>query len=114
MSFRLNWRGDQVLAAVRAAELAAIDETTETCARQVASQRSGRTGAITSEPATQSGDMTTGRWGLFPEPRGGDAFHELFIETGTAQHPGDNAKRNAADEHYSQLAGRIRSRLNTR
>lgn len=111
---RLNWRGAEVLAAVRAAELEAIDETTEACAQEAAAERSGQTGDITNEPATQDGSVTTGRWGLFPEPRGGAAWYELFIESGNAYRTGDNAKRRAADNQYASLSDRIRSRLNTR
>lgn len=109
---KLDWRGEQVRANVAEASAAAIDETTEAAARAAASVRSGRTGNMTSQPASRDGSgRLTGRWGLFPEPRGGDAWYELFLEAGGAYNPGDNAKRSAADREYPSLASRIQRRL---
>lgn len=109
--YELDWLGAEVAARVRAAEASAIDETTSACVSQASSGRSGRTGMLSSEAAVTSGAETTGRWGLFPEPKGGSAWHEAFIEYGTWYHPGDNAKRRAADAEYPLLAGRIGSNI---
>lgn len=107
MRSRMQWRGTEVLQRVRKAELAAVEETTRAAAAAAAGARSGAAADIVAEPATQTGTGVSGRWGLFPRPHG-DPHWELFVETGTAYQPGDNAKRRAMDQTYPELAKAIR------
>lgn len=109
--FEIDWKGDDLLQRIRAAEVDAIDETTQACARQAAAGRQGVSANLEAEPAAHSSGRTTGRWGLFPEPDGGEAWRELFTESGNAYRPGDNAKRRAADAEYPELTSRIAGRL---
>lgn len=109
MVFRIeSWNGRQIADSLAAAQVAALEETAQACVRQVAGMRSGRAAAVESEGAQTNGRGASVRWGLFPEP-GGDPFWELFVEVGGPGHPGDNAKRRAADVEYPQLAERIRA-----
>lgn len=103
-----QWNALKILEGVKAAELSALEETAQACVSHVQGMRSGRAGAVESEGARPSGSGASVRWGLFPEP-GGDPFWELFVEVGGPGHPGDNAKRRAADQEYSKLPGRIRA-----
>ena len=103
-----EWNGDEIARKVRAAEVEAVQETIDAAAATAAGMRTGSHSDITSEAAEETSTGATGRWGNFPEP-GGDPFHELFRETGTAYLPGDNAKRRAADQEYANLADRIRN-----
>lgn len=108
--FRFDWRGGDVADDAWEATRASVDETVRAAAAQAAGQRSGRTGDITARVSGVGSNRIKAEWGLFPKPRGGSAWHELFIEVGTAFHPGDSAKRRAAEEHYPRLPGKIRGR----
>lgn len=107
--FRIEeWHGNRILESIMGAQLSALDETAQACVSQVQGSRSGRAAGVESEGAQMSGRGGSVRWGLFPEPQG-DPFWELFVEVGGPGHPGDNAKRRAADAEYRQLADRIRA-----
>lgn len=103
-----SWNGPQILDAMKSAEVSALEETTQACVSHVQGMRSGRAAAVEAEGAQTTSTGASVRWGLFPEPQG-DPFWELFVEAGGPGHPGDNAKRRAADQEYPRLAGRIRT-----
>lgn len=105
---RLTWNASLVREEVRQATLKAVQDTIDAAAATAASQRNGSIANITARKAKLARDGIEGEWGLFPPPRGGDAFYELFHEAGTSKMRGDHAKRRAADEHYPKLAERIR------
>ncbi len=105
---KFDWNGPEVFAKMRAAAVVGVSETCEAAANDARAARSGRASAIEVGDIQETSSGVTGQWGLFPEPRGGDLFWELFVETGTPFLPGDNAKRAAADRQYPQLTDRIR------
>lgn len=107
---RIVWNGEKLLAKIRAAEIEAVQETIDAAASQARGIRGDSSAKITSRKAHKYGQGVRGRWGVFPAPSG-RPFYELFRETGTAFIPGDNAKRRAADAEHTQLASRIRARL---
>ena len=107
--FRIEqWNGRQIADSIKGAQVAALEETAQACVAQVQGMRSGRAAGVESEGAQSTGSGASVRWGMFPEP-GGDPFYELFVEVGGPGHPGDAAKRRAADAEYGQLADRIRA-----
>lgn len=109
MGYRItSWNASKILEGVRSAEVAAVEETAQACVSQVQGMRQGRAANIESEGAQSTGQGASVKWGLFPEPQG-DPFWELFVEVGGPGHPGDSAKRRAADAEYPRLADRIRA-----
>lgn len=106
-----EWWGERLVAKIEGRTMAAIDEITSTCAHEASMGRSGsRASNVTSKPARKRGSKITGKWGVFPAPKGGASWIEIFSEYGGAHNPGDNAKRNAADANYPKLAAEIRRR----
>lgn len=109
MATLLHWRGDEVAKRVRAAALAAVDETTEAAAEDARANhwwanRSGSLeGNIVVEPAkADAGGRVAGRFGTSLRR---EAFYGLFLERKTP------FLRPAADREFPQLAKRIRGRL---
>lgn len=104
----VDWRGPQVRARVLAATKAAIDECTESAARDAAGNhwwrnRSGDLqGNIVSEPAKIENGRLVGRFGTSLRREG---FYGLFLERKTP------FLRPAADREFPALARRVRVRL---
>lgn len=109
MTFTLTWLGDKVRDAINEARQEALEEVAQKCVDDVRSQRSGRLASkVEMRPVEVDGAVAGVQWGYFEPPRGDELFFELFIEVGTPFITGDNAKRNAADRHYSELPAGIR------
>lgn len=109
MGVVVHWRGDEVAKRVRAAALAAIDETLEQAAQDARDNhwwrnRSGSLeGNIVVEPAKPDGrGRVSGRFGTSLRREG---FYGLFLERKHA------FLRPAADREFPQLGRRIRVRL---
>jgi len=99
----LDWRGAQVLSAVKEATKAAMNETTMKAVEAAHTQLYPGHGFITgllhgslkSEPATEEGGEISARWGSF------DVNYALYIETRYGY------LRYGADAEYPGLAKRM-------
>lgn len=107
MATRLEWRGKQVAARVRAATEQAVTDTVQAAANDArathwwGNRRGQLAGEVVAEPARTIGSRTTGRFGS-TRTRG---FYGLILEYRTPW------LRPAADRNFPDLAGRIRWRL---
>ncbi len=105
----LTWNADAILARVRAAQVAAIDETTGACVpigrRYVNKDTRVLEARIDSTPATEEGDGASGAYGVPDDP--GYALPQEYLPSPT----GNSYIRRAAAEEFPKLAGRIAERL---
>jgi hypothetical protein len=105
----LTWHADAILARVRAAEVAAIDETTAACVprgrRYVNKDTHLLESRIASIPATETGGVVSGAYGVPDDP--GYALPQEYLPSPQ----GNSYIRRAAAEEFPQLGGRIAERL---
>ena len=127
----IDWKGDQVLSNAEDAARKGIDEIMALCVSDSKQTVPVATAALqggikVSQPARKDGDEIAGIWGSH------DVFYALAIETGdrsylrgmsrnstagmgkvqTKRNKGRrNSLRDAADTHYPELAGAIRSHM---
>lgn len=111
MSFRLEWRGDELQRRVKAATVAAVDDLDEAVAEVAKRDHPGwqsRTGeaeaSIQAVPADERGERVVGAVG-FGIGRG------RFLEFTTRGHPGDRTINRAMERLGDGLARRIRERI---
>lgn len=110
---RLDWQGAKLVARVRAASVAAVNETVDAARDDAAVSHEwvNRNGQleeeIVSEHATPGDPNPTARFGT-TRRRG---FYGLFHEEGTVHEFARPFLRPAADRQFPSLAARIRRRL---
>lgn len=104
----LNWKGDEVFKRVQEACAEGIEITMAECVKE-AKQRPRMpflTGALQGSIAMRSPKVTKqkveGKWGSF------DVNYAFFQEVGFRGRPGRRFLRDAADQEYPKLAGRIK------
>ena len=101
--FSLNWKGPLIIEKIRQAQPAAIAAITSAAAGTAAANTPVDTGraqrSVQALPATRHGTRTGARWGSFAVP------YYIFLELRA------NMLRNAADEHYPNLAAALASHL---
>ena len=101
--FTLQWNGDAILARHRQAQKAAVEEVTTLAAADAAADTPVDTGraqrSVQAQPAQSQGNRTGASWGSFGVP------YYIFLELR------GNMLRNAADQHYPQLARALRNQL---
>lgn len=109
MSAELTWHGDALLARIREAAVAAIDETTAACVplgRQYVNKDTHLLESrIASVPAAQTGDGASGAYGVPDDP--GYAIYQEYLPSPT----GNSYIRRAAAEEFPRLAGRIAAKV---
>lgn len=100
--FTLDWNGGALLAASRQAQKTGIEKIAKQCAAAAAADTPVRTGraqrSLRAAPAQTHGNRTGAAWGSFGVP------YYIFLELRA------NMLRNAADQHYPQLAVLIAER----
>lgn len=103
------WKGEAVKAKVRAATVAAINETMGACIVMAKGLVRKKTlvlqGSIRLTPAVQSGFRIIGVWGSF------DVSYAIWQEIGTSKMSAQPYLRPSADTFYPTLALRIRAKL---
>ena len=101
--FTLQWNGAAILAKTRTAQAAAVAEVTTLAAAAAAADTPVDTGraqrSVQAQPAQSQDNRTGASWGSFGVP------YYIFLELR------GNMLRNAADQHYPQLATALKNQL---
>ena len=101
--YSLNWNAPRIVAKIRQAAPAAIAEITTAAASTAAENTPVDTGraqrSVKAQPAKRLSNRTGARWGSRAVP------YYIFLELRA------NMLRNAADEHYPNLAAALASHL---
>lgn len=105
----LIWHADAIVARIREAQIAAIDETTAACVplgrEYVNKDTRVLEGKIDSIPATEAGDGASGAYGVPDDP--GYALPQEYLPSPQ----GNSYIRRAAAIEFPKLAGRIAEKL---
>lgn len=100
---KLDWKGDDIAAKVREAQIGGVNEVAVLCAADAAQNTPVRTGlaqgSVKAEPARAEGKRVFTLWGSF------DVNYYIWLELRL------NMLRNAADQYYPKLAEAIKKRL---
>jgi hypothetical protein len=106
---RVVWRGPQVAARARRAQIVGINKTTGECVTSakglVHVDTATLQGSIRLEPARADGNGARGQWGSF------DVNYALWQEVLPRGRGGKPYLRPSADANYPHLAGHIRAAL---
>ena len=101
--YDINWRAPLIIAKIRHAQPAAVDDITTAAAASAAANTPVDTGraqrSVQALPATSQGSRSGARWGSFAVP------YYIFLELR------GNMLRNAADTHYPKLAAALANHL---
>lgn len=105
----LHWRGPQVAARVRAAQITGVNKTMGECIIQAKATVHVDTatlqGSIRLEPARPEGNGVVGQWGSF------DVRYALWQEVLPPSRGGKAYLRPSADANYPHLRAHIRAAL---
>ena len=104
----LEWHGDEILKKIGAQTVVAMTAVMASSIRTAKAQHppNVRTatyqGSIQLRPVIMRGDQLVGFWGSF------NVNYAIYLEMGTIFMPEYRPLRNAADQHYPELAHKLR------
>lgn len=115
MKLKVKWYGDRVKKHVLKAAVGALNETADAAASRGRDVLRGQGGPYyTGELEADIGridDAEAGKHRAWVHWGAPDSDHALWQEVGARGEPGKHFLRQAADEEYPRLAGRIKKRL---